>query len=168
MARSARPAPAPQRMCHDEHMSAPSGWYPHPKNPVEEIWWDGTAWTGDSRPSTTLPAPKLSPEPVAAAQGKPAAHKNAAVAAKAKPTDSGRRVQFVLGGVVVALVMAAIVSFATQGLGSRSDADPGDTVAAAGTDPEAETETSAAESARAAEVAAAREIGRASCRERVF
>ncbi|QGV81526.1 DUF2510 domain-containing protein [Streptomyces ficellus] len=37
-------------------MSSPPGWYPDPGNPAAEHWWDGTAWTGHTRASTTARA----------------------------------------------------------------------------------------------------------------
>lgn len=32
-------------------MTPPPGWYPDPGNPAVEHWWDGTAWTGHTRPA---------------------------------------------------------------------------------------------------------------------
>ncbi|MFI6643233.1 DUF2510 domain-containing protein [Streptomyces sp. NPDC050504] len=31
-------------------MTTPPGWYPDPSAPTLERWWDGTAWTGHTRP----------------------------------------------------------------------------------------------------------------------
>ncbi|MET9430187.1 DUF2510 domain-containing protein [Streptomyces sp. NPDC003036] len=38
-------------------MTTPPGWYPDPGNPAVEHWWDGTAWTGQTRP-TAHPGPR--------------------------------------------------------------------------------------------------------------
>ncbi|GGQ23573.1 DUF2510 domain-containing protein [Streptomyces roseolilacinus] len=32
-------------------MTTPPGWYPDPAAPAVERWWDGTAWTGHTRPA---------------------------------------------------------------------------------------------------------------------
>ncbi|WP_149180508.1 DUF2510 domain-containing protein [Streptomyces sp. TRM49041] len=32
-------------------MTTPPGWYPDPAVPTVERWWDGTAWTGHTRPA---------------------------------------------------------------------------------------------------------------------
>jgi hypothetical protein len=40
----------------DSEALAESGWYPHPRNPSEEFYWDGSAWTGASR-LTKQPVP---------------------------------------------------------------------------------------------------------------
>ncbi|OKJ96923.1 hypothetical protein AMK26_29220 [Streptomyces sp. CB03234] len=36
-------------------MTTPPGWYPDPGNPAVEHWWDGTAWTGHTRPAGGAP-----------------------------------------------------------------------------------------------------------------
>lgn len=42
--------------------TTPAGWYAHPDDPAYEFYWDGAAWTGDSRPTGTLvPSPLPAP-----------------------------------------------------------------------------------------------------------
>ncbi|MDT9684132.1 DUF2510 domain-containing protein [Streptomyces sp. TRM76323] len=38
------------------NMTTPPGWYPDPAAPAVERWWDGTAWTGHTRPAGGPPA----------------------------------------------------------------------------------------------------------------
>lgn len=40
----------------------PAGWYPNPENPATERWWDGTAWSDQTRPAGgALPPPPAAP-----------------------------------------------------------------------------------------------------------
>lgn len=48
-------------------MTTPPGWYPDPGTPTVERWWDGTAWTGHTRPTATAQQPVPAPAP---AQGR--------------------------------------------------------------------------------------------------
>jgi Protein of unknown function (DUF2510) len=41
-------------ICMDGHNSA-GAWYPDPRNPLIERWWDGFAWTQFTRPSPVAP-----------------------------------------------------------------------------------------------------------------
>ncbi|MFD7444997.1 DUF2510 domain-containing protein [Streptomyces sp. NPDC059909] len=43
-------------------MTTPPGWYPDPGIPATERWWDGTAWTGHTRP-VAAPTAALVPGP---------------------------------------------------------------------------------------------------------
>lgn len=45
--------------------TTPPGWYGHPDDQAYEFYWDGAAWTGDSRPTGTL-VPSPLPAPAAA------------------------------------------------------------------------------------------------------
>lgn len=45
-------------------MSTPEGWYPSQTNPNEEAHWDGTKWTGETRPVTPPAAAELGPDQV--------------------------------------------------------------------------------------------------------
>lgn len=37
--------------------SAPAGWYPDPKNPGQQRYWDGSAWTSNFAPGSAAAAP---------------------------------------------------------------------------------------------------------------
>ncbi|MEU7280696.1 DUF2510 domain-containing protein [Streptomyces sp. NPDC045431] len=48
-------------------MTTPPGWYPDPGNPAVEHWWDGTAWTGRTRPAGRPPRGRSGVLPLAVA-----------------------------------------------------------------------------------------------------
>ncbi|GAA2456493.1 DUF2510 domain-containing protein [Streptomyces lavendulocolor] len=65
-------------------MTTPAGWYPDPGNPAVEHWWDGTAWTGHTRPAATgAPTTVMAAPPPARRTGRLLAVVAAAVAALA-------------------------------------------------------------------------------------
>lgn len=47
---------------------ADSGWYPDPSTPGSERYWDGAAWTAQTRPSGQAAAPVPPPQPYASPQ----------------------------------------------------------------------------------------------------
>ncbi|MGI5483730.1 DUF2510 domain-containing protein [Streptomyces lavendofoliae] len=62
----------------------PPGWYPDPGDPAVEHWWDGTAWTGHTRPAGTgAPTAVMAAPPPARRTGRLLAVVAAGVAALA-------------------------------------------------------------------------------------
>ena len=45
----------------DENRNPPVGWYPDPERPAMLRWWDGTQWTSEKKPATTVATPASSP-----------------------------------------------------------------------------------------------------------
>jgi hypothetical protein len=54
--------------------NTPSGWFPNPADPGEEIYWDGAAWSGATRPvlenGAGLATPALSAPPAGRREGR--------------------------------------------------------------------------------------------------
>lgn len=90
------------------------GWYPDPEHESRDRYWDGAAWTDESRPHVEGPSPESpatprpAPPPVPAAAG-----------------DDWRRVLLV-GGFVVLIVAAGVAGFAyaRRDSGSATSAAP--------------------------------------------
>lgn len=55
----------------DDAPQAPAGWYPDPRDGGRELYWDGSAWTGQSREQSAPPLPaRASRKPPLSAGGK--------------------------------------------------------------------------------------------------
>ncbi|MFG3498449.1 DUF2510 domain-containing protein [Streptomyces sp. NPDC047928] len=76
-------------------MTTPPGWYPDPGTPSVERWWDGTAWTGHTRPAGGQPHAPVVP-----------------------PKRTGRVVQVAAAAVVVVAAVAAAVLWTRPGGGA--------------------------------------------------
>ncbi|MFF9629838.1 DUF2510 domain-containing protein [Streptomyces fradiae] len=89
-------------------MTTPPGWYPDPAAPAAERWWDGTAWTGHTRPADGAAQPRAAvvpPPATPAAPPVPPAPYPTAVVVPAR-RSGGRAVQAAVAALAVAAVVA--------------------------------------------------------------
>jgi hypothetical protein len=92
------------------------GWYPAPENPSQERWWDGNAWTENTRPSSGQ-AP-VSPNQYPTQQS---------WTQQAQNTPEKSKLPLILGivGGAIALIIIVVAVFAAIGAASNnSDKDP--------------------------------------------
>lgn len=87
--------------------SIPPGWYPHPKEPEYEFYWDGTAWTGEYHP---IGAERPAPAAVASAAVVPAAELvEIAPVLDGETRRPGIRALWIVLASAAAIVVAAVV-----------------------------------------------------------
>ncbi|MFD3356673.1 DUF2510 domain-containing protein [Streptomyces fradiae] len=99
-------------------MTTPPGWYPDPAAPAAERWWDGTAWTGHTRPAGGAAQPPAAVVPPPATPAAPPAPYPAAVVVPPR-RFGGRGTR----AAVAALAVAAVVAGALL-LRPGGDGDP--------------------------------------------
>ncbi|MFE1578023.1 DUF2510 domain-containing protein [Streptomyces fradiae] len=99
-------------------MTTTPGWYPDPSAPAAERWWDGTAWTGHTRPAGGAAQPPAAVVPPPATPAAPPAPYPAAVVVPPR-RFGGRGTQ----AAVAALAVAAVVAGALL-LRPGGDGDP--------------------------------------------
>lgn len=122
----------------------PAGWYPDSTNPTVERYWDGQAWSSQTRPVPSASAQFGTPQPPAA--GQPPAAPTAAETKK-KSWFARHKILTGIGALIVIIVLASIINpGGRSGTGSTGTAPTASDASAAPDSTDAPADSSGSES----------------------
>ena len=97
------------RVINDESSESPAGWYPDPDGKPADRYWDGTAWSSQTRPQKPVATlPPVPPQETAPAPFTAPAMLSRAIAQSEPRTYSGLIKELVL--LIVAVVAVSVIA----------------------------------------------------------